>query len=84
MQWLINLRKLIFVMSIADLRRLPAGEKLEIIELLWADFAAGLEVYSSLAWHGEVLASTEDDFKKGLIETVAWEDAKSELRRRFE
>jgi putative addiction module component (TIGR02574 family) len=71
-------------MSIAELRRLPAGEKLEIIELLWADFAAGLEAYTSPAWHGEELASTEDDFKKGLIETVAWEDAKSELRRRFE
>jgi hypothetical protein len=52
--------------------------------MLWADFAAGLEAYSSPAWHGDELASTEDDFKKGLIETVAWEDAKSELRRRFE
>jgi putative addiction module component (TIGR02574 family) len=71
-------------MSIAELRRLPAGEKLQIIEQLWGDFAAGREDYTSPDWHGEALAQTEKDFKEGRIDMVAWEDAKSELRRRFE
>ena len=71
-------------MSIAELRELPAQEKLEIIEQLWGDFATGREAYASPAWHGEVLARTEADFQSGRIEAVAWEDAKAELRRRFE
>ena len=71
-------------MSIAELRELPAQEKLEIIEQLWGDFATGREAYTSPAWHGEVLARTEVDFQSGRIEAVAWEDAKAELRRRFE
>lgn len=71
-------------MSIAELRSLPAEEKLEIIEQLWGDFAAGRESYTSPAWHGEVLSRTEDDFQKGGIETVDWEGAKAELRQRFE
>jgi putative addiction module component (TIGR02574 family) len=71
-------------MSIAELRSLPAEEKLEIIEQLWGDFAAGRESYTSPAWHGEALARTEVDFRNGRIETVAWEDAKTELRQRFE
>jgi putative addiction module component (TIGR02574 family) len=71
-------------MSIAELRSLPAEEKLEIIEQLWGDFAAGRESYTSPAWHGEALARTEADFRNGRIETVAWEDAKAELRQRFE
>lgn len=71
-------------MSIAELRSLPAEEKLEIIEQLWGDFASGREGYSSPAWHGEALARTEADFQKGRIGTVDWEAAKTELRRRFE
>jgi putative addiction module component (TIGR02574 family) len=67
-------------MSIAELRSLPAEEKLEIIEQLWGDFATGWESYTSPAWHGEALARTEADFRSGRIETVAWEDAKAELR----
>lgn len=71
-------------MSIAELRCLPAQEKLEIIEQLWGDFATGRETYTSPDWHGKALARTEADFQNGLIEAVSWEDAKAELRRRFE
>lgn len=70
-------------MSIVEMRRLPADEKLEIIEQLWSDFAAGREAYTSPAWHGEALARTEAELKDGRIETLAWSDAKTELRRRF-
>ena len=71
-------------MSIAELRNLTPDEKLGIIEQLWGDFAAGRESYASPAWHGKELARTDAAFQSGLIETVSWEEAKAELRQRFE
>jgi putative addiction module component (TIGR02574 family) len=71
-------------MSIAELRKLPADEKLKIIEILWSDLAADDESLSSPAWHEQELRKTEEDFKVGRVETLDWEDAKEELRKRFE
>jgi putative addiction module component (TIGR02574 family) len=70
--------------SIAELRKLPAVEKLKIIEALWSDLAADDESLRSPAWHEEELRRTEADFAAGRVETIDWEDAKKELRRRFE
>jgi len=70
-------------MSIAELRKLPPDEKLKIIEALWSDLAAD-ESFESPAWHAEELRKTEADFAAGRVETVDWEDAKKELRKRFE
>lgn len=71
-------------MSIAELRKLPASEKLKIIETLWGDLAADESSFSSPAWHEEELRKTEADFAAGRIEILDWEDAKKELRKRFE
>jgi putative addiction module component (TIGR02574 family) len=71
-------------MSIAELRKLPPDEKLKIIEILWSDLAADEESLPSPPWHEEELRRTEADFAAGRIETLDWEDAKKELRRRFE
>ena len=71
-------------MSIAELRKLPADEKLKIIEALWGDIATDEEAFASPAWHEEALRKTEADFAAGRIETLDWEDAKKELRKRFE
>ena len=71
-------------MSIAELRKLPAGEKLRIIETLWADLAGDEDAFESPAWHEEELKKTEADFAAGRIEALDWEDAKKELRKRFE
>ncbi len=71
-------------MSIAELRKLPADEKLKIIEALWGDLAADDQAFGSPAWHEEELRKTEDEFAAGHIETLDWSDAKNELRRRFE
>jgi putative addiction module component (TIGR02574 family) len=70
--------------SIAELRKLPAAEKLKIIETLWADLAQDDESVSSPAWHEEALRKTEAEFAAGRIEVLNWEDAKKELRKRFE
>ena len=71
-------------MSIADLRKLSSVEKLKIIEVLWADVAADEAAFESPAWHEEELRKTEADFAAGKVEVLDWEDAKRELRRRFE
>lgn len=71
-------------MSIAELRKLPPAEKLKIIETLWSDLAEDQESFVSPAWHEEALRRTEAEFAAGRIELLDWEDAKKELRRRFE
>ena len=71
-------------MSIAELRKLPTIEKLKIIEALWEDLAADEETVPSPAWHHAELRKTEADFAAGRIEVLDWEDAKKELRKRFE
>ena len=71
-------------MSIAELRKLPADEKLKIIEALWGDLAADDQPFASPAWHEEELRKTEADFAAGRIAALDWDEAKKELRRRFE
>jgi putative addiction module component (TIGR02574 family) len=70
-------------MSITELRKLPASEKLKIIETLWSDIVADESSFPSPAWHEEELRKTEADFTAGRIEVLDWEDAKTELRKRF-
>jgi len=71
-------------MDIAELRRLPNSEKLKIIETLWADQSADDTSFESSDWHADELRKTEEDLKAGRATAVDWEDAKKELRKRFE
>ena len=71
-------------MSIAELRKLPPLEKLKIIEALWSDLGADEDSFESPAWHAEELSKTEAGYAAGRIEVLDWEDAKKELRKRFE
>jgi putative addiction module component (TIGR02574 family) len=71
-------------MSIAELRKLPPLEKLKIIEALWSDLAADEDSFESPAWHEEELRKTEAEYAAGRIEVLDWEEAKKELRKRFE
>ena len=71
-------------MSIAELRQLPAEEKLRIIETLWSDLAGRDEDIAVPSWHGEELRKTEASFLAGKEEVLDWSEAKKELRARFE
>ena len=73
-----------FNMSIAELHKLPADEKLKIIEALWDDLAADDAAFDSPAWHEDELRKTEADLAAGRVEILDWEDAKKELRKQFE
>jgi putative addiction module component (TIGR02574 family) len=71
-------------MSIAELHKLPASEKLKIIEALWGDIAADDKSFASPAWHEKELRKTQAAFVAGKIEVLDWPEAKKELRKRFE
>ena len=71
-------------MGIADLRKLPREEKLKIIETLWGDLAADDEAFRSPPWHADELQKTERELAAGRVEVLDWEEAKKELRKRFE
>ena len=71
-------------MSIAELRLLPNKDKLIIIETLWADLAADESSFESPSWHAEELRKTEEELTAGKAHLVDWDDAKQELRKRFE
>lgn len=71
-------------MSLAERRNLPASEKLKIIETLWGDLVADEGSVASPAWHGDELRKTESEFVAGRVEVVDWAFAKKELRNRFE
>jgi putative addiction module component (TIGR02574 family) len=71
-------------MSIAELRKLPPTEKLKIIETLWGDLAADEMSFDSPKWHEDELRKTETDLAAGRVEILDWEEAKKELRKRFE
>ena len=71
-------------MSIAELRKLPADEKLRIIEALWADLAADEDAFTSPSRHEDELKRTEAEFATGKVEVLGWTAAKKELRQRFE
>jgi len=71
-------------MSIAELRKLSPGEKLKIIEMLWDGLASNAESFTSPSWHEEELRKTEAEFAAGRVEVLDWQDAKRELRKRFE
>jgi hypothetical protein len=47
-------------------------------------FAADEELFESPAWHEEELRKTEAEPAAGRVEVLDWEDAKKELRKRFE
>lgn len=71
-------------MSIAELRKLPSVEKLKIIEARWGDLARDEDTFESPAWHEQELKKTEAEYAAGRLKALDWEDAKKELRQRFE
>lgn len=79
-----SLRTTLGSMSIAELRKLPAAEKLKIIETLWDDLASDETSVPFPAWHSDELRKTEAEFEAGKLEMLDWEEAKKELRQRFE
>ena len=62
------------------LDKMTLAEKLEAMELLWADISRTPNKIPSPVWHGEVLAERRRLVEQGKLEFLNWDDAIEELR----
>ena len=67
-----------------DIKRLSREEKLRIMEAIWEDLSNEEEQIESPDWHKKALQETEHRLSSGQEKIVDWQDAKKELRDRFE
>jgi len=63
-----------------SISEMTTGEKLRVMEELWADFTRNAEAYDSPAWHGDVLRERDRRVAEGREKYMPWEDVKRELR----
>ena len=62
------------------LSQMTLAEKLETMELLWADISAKPDALPSPAWHQEVLAERKRLAAEGKLKFLDWDKAIAELR----
>lgn len=67
-----------------ELKHLSREEKLRVMEAIWEDLSNEEEQIESPDWHKKALQETEDRLSLGQEKIVDWQDAKKELRNRFE
>lgn len=67
-----------------DISRLSREEKLRVMEAIWEDLSREAEQVESPEWHREALEETDRRFQAGQDSVVNWQEAKKELRKRFE
>ncbi len=70
--------------SAIDIARLSKEEKLRIMEDIWEDLSREEEEVDSPKWHRKALVETEMLVNSGREKAVDWENAKKQLRKRFE
>ena len=59
-------------------------EKLQVMEAIWADLSKSENDVESPVWHEVALKETERVLADGNERIIDWEEAKKELRKRFE
>ncbi len=67
-----------------DIGHLSREEKLKIMEAIWEDLSKDDGQVESPEWHREALAETDRRRQSGQEGVVDWQEAKKELRKRFE
>lgn len=67
-----------------DIGHLSREEKLRIMEAIWEDLSKDQEQVESPEWHREALEETDRRRQAGREGLVDWQEAKKELRKRFE
>jgi hypothetical protein len=63
-----------------EIRQMPTGEKLMMMELLWQELSATEQDLPSPQWHADALAETEKAVESGSEVPVDWDEAKKALR----
>ena len=67
-----------------EIGNLSREEKLRVMEAIWEDLSKDQEQVESPEWHREALEETDRRRQSGREAVVDWQEAKKELRRRFE
>ena len=62
------------------LAEMSVDDKLQAMELLWADLSQNPAQVGSPAWHGEVLRSRREQVQQGKASFQSWDAAIGELR----
>ena len=62
------------------LAEMSVDDKLQAMELLWADLSQNPEQVTSPAWHGEVLRSRREQVQQGKARFQGWDTGIEELR----
>ncbi len=67
-----------------EIQNLSKEEKLRVMEAIWEDLSKDDDQIESPDWHLQVLQETDQRLRSGQENIVDWQDAKKELRKRFE
>jgi putative addiction module component (TIGR02574 family) len=63
------------------LAELTLAQKLDLIEVLWADITSDEKALESPAWHEDVLRDRQAALDAGKVPIHDWEQAKERIRR---
>ncbi|MFH1862347.1 MAG: addiction module protein [bacterium] len=64
------------------LSQLSLAQKLDLMEILWADLTRDEKKLESPAWHKTVLKDREEALTAGKITTSDWEQAKKRISKK--
>lgn len=64
------------------LNDMTVAEKLQLMEMLWADLSRNADTLESPEWHGDVLEERERCIAAGEARFSGWEEAKADIRTR--
>lgn len=71
-------------MSVAEIRRLPLDQKLEIMEALWEDLRSHVQQSPVPDWHKNTLDQRRKALEEGREKVLNWDDVKNQIGRRTE
>ena len=61
--------------------QLSFTQKLDLMEMLWADMAGNEKNLESPAWHGAILNDREAALNSGKVTVSNWEEAKERIKK---
>lgn len=61
--------------------QLSFTQKLDLMEMLWADMAGNDKYLESPAWHGAILNDREAALNSGKVTVSNWEEAKERIKK---
>ena len=66
-------------MSIAEIKRLPLSEKLQIMEALWEDLRSNADAILMPDWQKDLLNARRRAVEQGREQVLDWDDVKDSL-----